>query len=228
MNLSTAVERFPTVGELLDPTFAPTTGHGPSDRLAGHRAKSGADKRTLMDRVEEFITRLSMRSNFWYRVCSWIWLPLAYRSGIRICHDGEDFAATLPYRRFNRNWYSAMAGAALLGNSEIAGGMFIFKKCRGICRVVCKELHYRFLRPCVGPAQYRMSVRENLEELLATEDEFNVTIDIDIVQHVASPQARERRVGRCAAEFHATPIRLHKEQLERRKQRGRARKAKVN
>ena len=182
-------------------------------------------RRTWMDRLEAFITRLSTRNNFWHRVCTWIWLPLAYRSGIFMKEDSGGLAAILPFRRFNRNWYSAMAGAALLGNSEIAGGMFVFKKCRGQCRVVCKELHYKFLRPCVGPARYRMELRENLDELLASGDEFNVTIDFDVIQVLRSSKARERRVGRCTAQFHVTPIRLHKQQLERRRQRERARTA---
>ncbi|XOV75629.1 MAG: hypothetical protein ACFHWZ_00920 [Phycisphaerales bacterium] len=53
----------------------------------------------------------------------------------------------LPFRRFNKNWYNAMAGAALLGNSEVAGGMYIFQKAGKDYTVVCKELHYKFLRP---------------------------------------------------------------------------------
>jgi hypothetical protein len=119
-----------------------------------------------------------------------------------------------------------MAGAALLGNSEIAGGMYIFKRCGGRCRVVCKELNYKFLLPCAGPARYRMTVRENLEQLLATGEEFNVTLDIAVVQVLRSPRSRERRVGRCTAIFHSTPIRLHKERQMRRKKRDQSRKAK--
>ena len=50
-----------------------------------------------------------------------IWLPYAFRSGIRMKRLGEtEFTAELPFRRFNRNWYNAMAGASLLANSEIA------------------------------------------------------------------------------------------------------------
>jgi hypothetical protein len=64
-----------------------------------------------------------------------------------------------------------------------------------------------------------------LDELLASGDEFNVTIDFDVIQVLRSSKARERRVGRCTAQFHVTPIRLHKQQLERRRQRERARTA---
>jgi hypothetical protein len=33
---------------------------------------------TLYDRVEAFVSRLSMRDNFWNSICSLIWLPLAF------------------------------------------------------------------------------------------------------------------------------------------------------
>jgi hypothetical protein len=135
---------------------------------------------------------------------------------------GNTFTAILPFRRFNRNWYSAMAGAVLLGNSEIAGGTFIFKYCGGNYRVVCKKLDYRFLRPCVGPALYKMTPREDLDERMNTGKEFNVTLDISIIQIMHKPQKRERRVGKCVATFHATRVRGPRKTsaaLELRKQR---------
>ena len=61
--------------------------------------------------------------------------------------DVNTFAAYLPFRRFNRNWYRAMAGGALLANSEIAGGMYVFGVCGADYTVVCKNLNYTFLRP---------------------------------------------------------------------------------
>ncbi|MFY7896290.1 MAG: hypothetical protein ACOVP8_08665, partial [Phycisphaerales bacterium] len=81
---------------------------------------------TLRERIEAFMARLSTRNNFWHRVCSMIWLPYAFKSGIQMKRvDGTTFQAVLPFKRFNRNWYNAMAGASLLANSEIAGGMYI-------------------------------------------------------------------------------------------------------
>ncbi|MHC4949152.1 MAG: hypothetical protein ACYTG1_13000, partial [Planctomycetota bacterium] len=79
------------------------------------------ERRTLAQRIEAFLSRLSVRNNFWHRVCSLVWLPYAFRSGITMKRlDSKRFTAVLPFRRFNRNWYNAMAGAALLGNSEVA------------------------------------------------------------------------------------------------------------
>ena len=85
---------------------------------------------SLWERIEAFITRLSTKNNFWHRICSLIWLPFAFRSGISMRRLGPNrFTAVLPFKRSNRNFYNAMAGAALLGNSEVAAGMFLFKHC---------------------------------------------------------------------------------------------------
>jgi hypothetical protein len=192
---------------------------GPKSPSRGPRPK----KRSFFERVEAFVSRLSSRNNFWHRVCSMIWLPYAFRSGIKMRRiDGKTFSATLPFTRFNKNWYNAMAGAALLGNSEIAGGMYVFGVCGGDYTVVCKHLEYRFLRPCFGPAEYRITPREDINALLATGGEFNITIDLDVVQTLpamdqnrknkraaksrkALPKFGEKRVGRSTATFHVTP-----------------------
>ena len=158
------------------------------------------------DRLEAFVSSLSVRDNFWHRICSFIWLPFAFFSGIRMKRiDAETFSAILPFTRFNRNWYHAMAGAALLGNSEIAGGMYVFGLCGADYQVVCKDMEYKFLRPCYGPAVYKMKPRENVKELKAAGGEFNITLDLDILQQVTKTGERDRRVGKCVITFHATP-----------------------
>ncbi|MFM9959383.1 MAG: PaaI family thioesterase [Phycisphaerales bacterium] len=191
--------------------------------LAPAPPPAASPRRTFMERVEAFISKLSTRNNFWHRVCSMIWLPYAFRSGIQMRRlDGTTFTAVLPFRRFNKNWYNAMAGAALLGNSEIAGGMYVFSAVGKDYTVVCKELTYRFLRPCFGPAIYRVTPKQDIQALIATGNEFNIDIQLDIVQQqtVAGmklpgagdlpPKGREKRVGRCLATFHVTPKSHHK------------------
>jgi hypothetical protein len=172
----------------------------------------------LYDKVEAFVSRLSMRDNFWNSVCSFIWMPLAFFSGIRMKElDQNSFAAraVLPFRRFNRNWYRAMAGGALLANSELAGGAYVFGICGAKYTVVCKQLNYTFLRPCFGPAVYRMTPRENIHQLVATAREFNITLDME-VQQQGKPGEQDRRVGRCEATFHVTPKTHHKIKKARR------------
>src|SRR5450432_3196386 len=57
------------------------------------------------DKIEAFVSQLSTRDNFWHRICSLIWLPYAFFSGIQIKPlNADTYAAILPFRRFNRNW----------------------------------------------------------------------------------------------------------------------------
>jgi len=174
----------------------------------------------IFTRLEAWVSRLSSRNTFWHRVCSLIWLPYAFWSGIKMRRKGPDaMTAVLPFRRFNRNWYNAMAGASLLGNSEIAGGMYVFGVCGGDYTVVCKGLNYKFLRPCLGPAVYRMTPREDIHEMLKTKSEFNITLDMQILQMAVKPGQKERRVGKCEVTFHVTPkahVRQRRERLLKR------------
>ncbi len=175
-----------------------------------------ARRRGLVARIDAFVSKLSTRNNFWHRLCSLIWLPYAFKSGITMRKlDSTTFTAVLPFRRFNRNWYNAMAGAALLANSEIAGGMFLFEKCGGDYTVVCKNLNYRFLRPCFGPAVYRVECSEDIRALAEAHQEFNADIELGIFQHVKK-RGREVRVGRCDVTFHCTPKSHHHEKKRRR------------
>lgn len=168
------------------------------------------------DKAEAFVSRLSMRDNFWNSICSLIWLPLAFFSGVKLKElSQEKFAAYLPFRRFNRNWYRAMAGGALLANSEIAGGSYVFGQCGSDYTVVCKNLNYTFLRPCFGPAVYHITPRESLKALLASGSEFNITIDMEILQQASRMGEKDKRVGKCEAIFHVTPKGHHKAKAAR-------------
>ena len=199
--------------ELDRPDADETPTRGEAVRTARH----AEPPKTLFDRVEAFISGLSVRDNFWNSVCSLIWLPLAFFSGIRMKElDQNSFVAQaiLPFRRFNRNWYRAMAGGALLANSEIAGGTYVFGICGADYTVVCKNLNYTFLRPCFGPAVYRMTARENIADCVKQGGEFNTTIDMDISQQGFRGE-RDRRVGKCEATFHVTPKVHHKRKAQR-------------
>ncbi len=169
-------------------------------------------KPNFWQRMEMFFSKLSTRNNFWYRFCSLIWLPYAFKSGIKMAKtDPGQFSYILPFRRFNKNWYNAMAGAALLGNSEVAGGMYIFKAVGKDYTVVCKELNYRFLRPCFGPAVYRVIPDNTIKDRVAEGKEFNVDLTINIYQPPSKPSETEKRVGRCKVTFHVAPKAHHRE-----------------
>ncbi|MCP3903851.1 MAG: DUF4442 domain-containing protein [Planctomycetes bacterium] len=169
-------------------------------RAAGARERPG-----LGARLERFISRLSTRNNFWHKVCSLIWLPYAFRSGISMKRlDSKRFVAVLPFKRVNRNWYNAMAGAALLGNSEVAAGMYLFAEIGSDYQVVCKEMRYSFLRPCLGPAVYDIVNTEDVDRKVDAGGEFNIDLEIEVRQQLQK-KGRERRVGRCQITFHCTP-----------------------
>lgn len=182
-------------------------------------------KLTLMDKADRYLSRLSAKSSFWQRITSFIFMPYSFKSGIQMKRLGaSSFSAVLPFKRINKNWYNAMAGAALLGNAEIAGGMYVFDLAGGDYTVVCKHLEYKFLRPCFGPAVYKITPREDLAALVATGNEFNITLDMEIVQQSLMPEqmrptaekvlpkavgekvaSKEKRVGKAVATFHVTP-----------------------
>ena len=200
------------VGSPGSPAAGAATALHPAAAPATRASRRGSPPRNFLertyDRIEAFVSKLSVRDNFWNSVCSLIWLPLAFFSGIRMKElNANTFVAraVLPFRRFNRNWYRAMAGGALLANSEIAGGSYIFGLCGADFTVVCKHLEYKFLRPCFGPAVYRIRAREDLKQLIAAGTEFNVTVDMDVLQQAARVGERDKRVGHCISTFHVTP-----------------------
>ena len=134
--------------------------------------------------------------------------------------SGDRFTAVLPFKRSNRNFYNAMAGASLLGNSEVAAGMFLFKHCGSDYAVVCKNMTYKFLRPCYGPAIYNVRDAElvgtELSNQMSTRKEFNIAFIMDISQKLHK-RGREVRVGKCEITFHCTPKSMIKERASRRK-----------
>lgn len=157
-------------------------------------------------RFENWLTLKSTESNRWHRFLAWVFLPLAYRSGIKLGRQvGDGYEAVMPFSTFNKNWYNAMAGAALLANSEVAGGMYIFNKVGPDYTVVCKELHYKFRLPCLGPAIYRVKPVDDIDELKRHKLEFNVTVDMHVVQAVHHKDQKERKVGKATATFHVAP-----------------------
>jgi hypothetical protein len=191
---------------------------------SGPAARQPARPPTRLERLEAWASRLSVRNNFFHKFFSLVWLPYAARSGIKMygrkrALGAERFVAILPFRRFNRNFYDAMAGAALLGNSEVAAGMYLFSVCGGDYTVVCKEMKYRFLRPCLGPAVYRVVKSQDVEEKVAAGGEFNVSLEMEIYQQQIVKKSEEILVGRCDITFHCTPKSMVREREERRKAR---------
>ena len=208
-------------GQPIDESQGSNHGSSPSKRAEERAPKRRRRSprqwlRHCILRLEARMSRLAGRNAFWHKVLAWRFLPMAFRSGIKFDRGNVGtFSAVLPFRRFNRNWYNAMAGAALLGNAEIVGGMYVFKHCGDDYTVVCKELTYKFMRPCVGPAVYHCEPRDDLEALVQAGGEFNITVDLEVKQMVTTKNEHERRVGRATAKFHVTPKTMWRDRKKR-------------
>ncbi|MDZ4831043.1 MAG: hypothetical protein SGJ09_12715 [Phycisphaerae bacterium] len=207
-----------TSAPLSSSTAAPV----PSNPLAAPEAARPKPK-SFVQRAEAWLSRLSVKNAFFQRAFSLVYLPFAWRSGISMKRLGANrFVAVLPFTRFNRNWYNAMAGAALLGNSEVAGGLYLFARFGSDYTVVCKEMRYRFMRPCFGTAVYEVVKSEDIDERLATKGEFNIELDMEIRQQLKK-RGREMLVGKCAITFHCTPKSMADARRERKRKKPLAR-----
>ncbi len=172
---------------------------------AGGVAAPAASELRGWPRFEAWIERLAHRYKFIRKITSRLYLPIAFHSGLTMKKlDANTFTYVLPFRRFNRNFYDAMAGAALVANSEIAAGMYLFGELGGKWTVVCKQISYRFLRPCLGPAIYKVNPLEDVKAKLQAGIEFNIDLTLEILQQV-SGRRRHPRVGRCEVTFHCAP-----------------------
>ena len=157
-------------------------------------------------RFEAWLETLVSKNRFCRKILTIIYLPLAFHSGLRMKKVGSNsFTYVLPFRRFNKNWYKAMAGAALVANSEIAAGLYLMAELKGQWTVVCRHMSYRFLQPCFGPAIYRIVPSDELNNMMSTGQEFNIELVLDIIQQVSKRKSHQRKVGRCNITFHITP-----------------------
>jgi hypothetical protein len=80
-------------------------------------------------------------------------------------------------------------------------------------------MKYRFLRPCLGPAIYRVVKSEDVEEKVKAGGEFNVALELEVYQQQIVKKSQEVLVGRCDITFHCTPKDMVRDRAERRKAR---------
>ena len=152
---ATATEELTRTAPDDAPHADPPVAAGAAGMAVDEQPPKTVGRVSWVDRAEAFLSRLSTRDNFWHRIFSLLFLPLAFWSGIRMRRHGDlvteeeggSFTAILPFKKFNKNWYNAMAGASLLANTEIAGGMYVFGEAGGDYTVVCKNLNYTSCAP---------------------------------------------------------------------------------
>ena len=107
-----------------------------------------------------------------------------------------------------------MAGSILLANTEIAGGMALFKFVGEKYTVVCKDLSYKFRLPCHSHATYRVKILDELQTLLRTKTEFNISCEIDIL---AEMKNKMRKIGTSKVTFHVAAKSLMAQRLHKQK-----------
>jgi hypothetical protein len=187
---------------------------------AGRSRQSWAARyRVWYDRIYDYLdkrfTELAIFNPFWRRFFSFFWMPFAFQSGLRLVHrKGDTLSILLPYRRPNRNWYGDMAGAALLGNAELAAGMILFEKCGADCIIVCRRMKFEFHANCTGPAIYVARAKTDIEDKLAAGRPFECAMEMDLFQaEKGSSEPSRKRVGSCEMSFSVT----QKRYLPRRK-----------
>lgn len=151
-------------------------------------------------KLEAKLSKLCFSNNFWYKILTTIYLPLAAKSKMKLGKQvGDVYETVLPFKKFNKNWYDAMAGAALLANTEIAGGMAIFQLVGEKYTVVCKEMHYKFKLPCQTDALYRVKLLDDIHKLMRTKPEFNLPMQIDVMAEIKN---KMRKIGTSNITFH--------------------------
>lgn len=160
---------------------------------------------TFWQKVEAYFSRLSVQSRFWNQLLAFFCMPAVFRSGIRMQKTKDAFEAVLPFRRFNRNAYGNMSGAALLGNCEVAAGGYIYYASLGQFQVVCKDLQYRFRCSCTGPVKYVVAANDQLKHLISELKPFTIAVKTEIYQLDRNGEIAHR-IGKALATFHARPI----------------------
>jgi hypothetical protein len=156
--------------------------------------------------LEKRLNKLSMKHPLLNRLLSLFFMPFVFKSGLRINFDPDNYYAILPKRRINQNWYGTMGGGAILGNTELAAGSYLFLMTRGEYRMVCKSLDYRFLLPSTEAVMYKATCNlEELDEKVRQGGKFNIDMDIKVYR-TAEGNKPGKRIGGGLITFHVWPI----------------------
>ncbi|MFT4731804.1 MAG: hypothetical protein ACI89W_000818 [Gammaproteobacteria bacterium] len=159
----------------------------------------------LPPKLEKYFNRLSIKSRFFNRLLSFFYMPFVFKSGLKMNFVEDDYYAILPKRRLNLNWYGTMSGGAILGNSELAAGSYLFMLSKGNYRMICTRLNYRFLLPSIDAIMYKASVDlDELAENIKAGGKFNIEMTIKVFR--TNKNKAGRRIGAGTISFHMWPV----------------------
>lgn len=174
----------------------------------------------LFRKIEDKCSVLSLNNVFWYRFLSFIYFPIGFKSGIKLGKNVDGvYETVLPFKRSNKNWYGDMAGAAILANTEIAGGMAVFQYVGEKYTIVCKDLSFKFRLPCKSKATYRVKIIDDIKQFMISKPEFNVKVEIEVLAELKN---KIRKIGTSNVTFHVAAKGLMAQRLYKAKQRAKA------
>jgi hypothetical protein len=152
------------------------------------------------------LNKLSIKKPFLNRVLGLVFMPFIARSGLKVNYDPDNFYVYLPKKRFNSNWYGTMAGAAILGNSELAAGSYLFMLTRGEYRMVCTRLDYRFLLPSTDSVTFKVFLdEEELAEKVKQGGQFMMDMSLKLYR-APSKTTTGKRIGSGKISFKVWPV----------------------
>ncbi|MBO1519949.1 DUF4442 domain-containing protein [Oceanisphaera pacifica] len=157
----------------------------------------------ISPKVERALNQASMRSPVLRWLLSWIFFPMVCKFGLRINYDPNNFYVEVPHKRFNRNAYGTIGGAALLANIELAAGAYLFMRTDGGHRLVCRNLSYRFRLPSTNGLHFKIEpVSQDIDEAITTGQPFNADLKVHVYTRGKQPGVPGRLIGRGDVTFH--------------------------
>ncbi len=155
--------------------------------------------------LEKKLNRISMKKPWINPLLSFFFMPLVHKSGLKINFDPNNYFALLPKKRFNINWYGTVAGSAILGNSELAAGSYLFMLTKGNYRMICKQLEYKFLLPSTDDIIFKTTIDEDdLTQKVASGEKFSISMTIKAFR--AKNKKPGKRIGSGIISFHVWPL----------------------
>lgn len=152
------------------------------------------------------LNKLTMKSTVANRVLAFIFMPFIARSGLKINYDPSNFYAYLPKKRINVNWYGTISGAAILGNSELAAGAYLFMQTQGEYRMVCTHLDYYFLLPSTEAVIFKADLDQaELATKMAAGGSFMMDMTVKLYR-AKSKTTQGKRIGAGHIRFKVWPV----------------------
>ncbi|MFV0410604.1 MAG: DUF4442 domain-containing protein [Paracoccus sp. (in: a-proteobacteria)] len=185
----------------------PVSSKKPEPREAKEYRPPAAGLSWINPGVEQKLTLATMRKPWLHWLLTMLFMPLAWRMGLKINYSVDDFYAETPNNRFNRNYYGTVGGAALLANLEMAAGAYLSLRTEARHRLVCRNASYRFMLPSTTGLHFKVEpVGEDLEAAIRSNQPFNADLKVSVYARGKRRGEPGRRIGRGELRFHLWPV----------------------